>query len=108
MYKYGASDKRYQSLRANNLVMWSAIQWFAGNGFHSMNFGRTEHHHEGLLQFKRGWGTDETNLYYYRYHVKDKQFLQDSNTPKSSYNLFAHLPIPALKLLGRLLYRHVG
>jgi len=28
IYKYGASDRKYQHLRANNLVMWEAIRWF--------------------------------------------------------------------------------
>jgi lipid II:glycine glycyltransferase (peptidoglycan interpeptide bridge formation enzyme) len=32
VYKYGASDLEYQSLRANNLVMWEAIKWYSQNG----------------------------------------------------------------------------
>ena len=31
VYKYGASDLKYQYLRANNLVMWEAIKWFSQN-----------------------------------------------------------------------------
>ena len=42
IYKYGASDERFQHLRASNLVMWEAIKWHARNGArHSMNMGRT-------------------------------------------------------------------
>ena len=61
IYKYGASDKKYQHLRANNLIMWEAIRWCCKNGIQSISFGRTEPENEGLLQFKRGWGTVETD-----------------------------------------------
>jgi lipid II:glycine glycyltransferase (peptidoglycan interpeptide bridge formation enzyme) len=108
IYKYGASDKRYQGLRANNLVMWNAIKEFIGKGFHTFHFGRTEPHHNGLLQFKRGWGTQESELYYYRYDLHQSRFVVNAASPKSSYRLFSRLPIPVLKMLGRLLYRHVG
>ena len=108
MYKYGASDKRYQNLRANNLVMWSAIQWCIQNQFRRFHFGRTELQHEGLLQFKRGWGTTEQKAYYYKYNFKSQDFEARPARIKSSYFVFERLPIPILTLIGRLLYRHVG
>ena len=42
LFKFGASDRAFQHLRANNLVMWEAIQWLIRNGFRSLHFGRTE------------------------------------------------------------------
>ncbi len=59
IYKYGASDIKYQHLRPNNLVMWEAIKWYSMNGFTSFSFGRTDPDAEGLKQFKSGWGTSE-------------------------------------------------
>src|SRR6266516_3115697 len=32
LYKYGASDKRFRALRANNLDMWQGIQFLTRNG----------------------------------------------------------------------------
>ena len=32
IFKFGASDERYQQLRPNNLVMWHAIRHLAENG----------------------------------------------------------------------------
>src|SRR4029077_10536505 len=52
LYKYGASDKRFQELRANNLVMWQGIQFLARNGAEKLHFGRTEQENEGLRRFK--------------------------------------------------------
>ena len=108
IYKYGASDKRYQNLRANNLVMWSAIQWCIQNQYRRLNFGRTELHHQGLLQFKRGWGTTEQKACYYKYNFKIRGFESKPARIKSSYRVFERLPIPILTLIGRFLYRHVG
>ena len=42
IYKYGASDRAFQHLRANNLVMWEAIKWGCDHGYRTLCFGRTE------------------------------------------------------------------
>ena len=66
IYKYGASDRAYQHLRANNLVMWEAIKWGCDHGYKTLCFGRTEPENEGLRQFKAGWGAREQLIKYYR------------------------------------------
>jgi lipid II:glycine glycyltransferase (peptidoglycan interpeptide bridge formation enzyme) len=108
IYKYGASDRNYQHLRANNLVMWEAISWCTANGFNSLSFGRTEPENHGLLQFKRGWGTREEKLNYYKYDLKKECFLSKKKGIKTSYNFFRLMPALLLRLAGNLLYRHVG
>lgn len=108
IYKYGASDTSYQKLRANNLVMWEAIKLYAENGFKNFSFGRTDIDHKGLLQFKRGWGTREGTMHYYKYDLTKNAFVKDSSKFKSSYPFFQKMPLPLLKLTGHLLYRHVG
>ncbi|MCP3932550.1 MAG: peptidoglycan bridge formation glycyltransferase FemA/FemB family protein [Bacteroidetes bacterium] len=108
MYKYGASDKTYQNLRANNLVMWEAIRWLAEKGYKSLSFGRTEPGHHGLNQFKTGWGTKKGILNYYKYDLKRDSIVTEPTQIKSSYNIFNKMPLPLLKLTGRILYRHVG
>jgi len=108
IYKYGASDKRFQHLRPNNLVMWEAIKWYAQNGFKSFSFGRTEPENTGLLQFKRGWGTTEEKINYYKYNIKENTFIKERSKVKSSYKLFKIMPVPILRFTGTLLYRHIG
>ena len=109
VYKYGASDKTCQKLRANNLVMWEAIKWYAQNGFKHLSFGRTDLDHEGLLQFKRGWGAKEETINYYRFDLTKNAFVKDhSNLSKLQNKIFNKMPMPLLKLTGHLLYRHVG
>ena len=107
IYKYGASDINYQKLRANNLVMWEAIKWSAQNGIKKFSFGRTDLEHKGLLQFKKGWGADVAKLEYYKYDVKRTFFIEDNLNSKYSY-LVRRIPLPLLKCIGSLLYRHVA
>ena len=108
IYKYGASDRNFQHLRPNNLVMWEAVKWCAKNGFKSFSFGRTEPENEGLLQFKRGWGAKEETLNYYKYDLMQDSFVAEKPKIKSSYGFFRIMPAPILRFTGNILYRHVG
>ena len=109
IYKYGASDKKFQHLRANNLVMWEAIKWSADQGFAKLCFGRTEQENKGLMQFKSGWGAKAYKIYYYKYDLHKNIFTADSSDINHLFKkIFSKLPIPVLGMLGRILYRHMG
>jgi hypothetical protein len=109
LYKYGASDKRYQDLRANNLVIWEAVKWYCRNGYKSLSFGRTEPENHGLRQFKSGWGTKENKIKYYKYDLQKDTFVKDTAIINPVYNkILKNLPVPILKTMGALLYRHMG
>jgi hypothetical protein len=109
IYKFGASDKAHQHVRPNNLVMWEAIRECARRGCRQLSFGRTDPDNEGLLQFKRGWGTTESELHCYRYDLKKKSFVTQSMGVKGFYNsIFGMMPVPVLRVLGAALYKHLG
>ncbi len=109
IYKYGASDKSYQNLRANNLVMWNSIKWSCEKGFKSFCFGRTEPENEGLRQFKTGWGAREYIIKYYKYDFQKCAFIKRSLNINSSFKkIMVKLPVPVLKTMGSALYRHMG
>jgi Acetyltransferase (GNAT) domain len=109
MYKYGASDREHQHLRANNLVMWEAIRHYAKNGCRSLCFGRTEPENGGLLQFKRGWGGREQVINYYKYDLKRDSYVSEPSKLRGFHNkIFENMPVPLLRLTGYLLYKHVG
>lgn len=109
IYKFGASDKSYQHLRANNLVMGEAIKWSCRLGCHRFDFGRTEPENTGLLQFKRGWGAREYEIKYYKYDFRHNTFITDQLNVKGPHNLiFRRMPILLLQLVGSLLYRHMA
>jgi hypothetical protein len=109
IYKYGASDRKYQLLRANNLVMWGAIKWYCNNGYKGLSFGRTERNNPGLRRFKSSWGTREQMIHYYKYDVKRDAFLRARGKGPPFYvEIFKKTPVPLLKMIGSLLYRHVA
>jgi hypothetical protein len=64
IYKYGASNPRYWKYRPNNLLFWTAIRWACENGYHTLDWGRTDLDDLGLREFKRGWGATEEPLTY--------------------------------------------
>lgn len=109
LFKYGASDLEHQSLRANNLVMWKAIERLSKDNFESLCFGRTDEGHEGLRQFKKGWGVKEYPINYYRYDLRQNKYMTDRHRKNRYGNkIFSKLPIPMLNLIGSLAYRHMG
>ena len=109
IYKYGASDKKFQHLRANNLVMWEAIKYSADQGFVKLCFGRTEPENKGLMQFKAGWDAKAYKIYYYKYDLQKNAFIADHSDINPLFKkIFSKLPLPVLGMLGRILYRHMG
>ena len=115
LYKYGASDYAYQNLRANDLIFWEAIKHYQQLEFAELSFGRTEKQHESLRQFKLGWGVKEFEAPYYRYSFKRENLISDCDFNHLSREniginkfIFRKLPVPILKLIGTIAYRHIG
>jgi hypothetical protein len=109
IYKYGAKERRYRQLCANNLIMWEAIRLYTRKGYRSFCFGRTEPDNDGLLQFKRGWGAVEETLSYYKYDLKQRAFVQAQSQTTGLHNrVFRAMPTAVLRLAGYFLYRHVA
>ena len=110
IFKFGASDLRYQAFRANNLVFRDAIRFLCWKGARTLSFGRTDFGHEGLRQFKLAWGTTETKYQYVKYDVRSKSYLSGiSIQPSTSWkSTMSKLPIPVLRIIGNVAYRHVG
>jgi Acetyltransferase (GNAT) domain len=108
LYKYGASDKKFQELRANNLAMWQGIQFLARNGAEKLHFGRTECENDGLRQFKLSWGTEEDTIDYFRVDPSGRKCLVQ--TPYNSgfhKRIFGRLPLAINRLAGSMIYPHL-
>jgi len=110
VYKYGASDRRCQELRPNNLVFREGIRKLCGKGVRTLSFGRTDLHHEGLRQFKLSWGASEKTMQYFKYDVPSKSYLSSKKCRPTILweSTMSKLPVPLLRLIGRVAYRHVG
>ena len=109
VYKFGASNLKYQNLRPNDLVMAEAIKWYSTRGFKSLSLGRTALENSGLRQFKNGWGAAESTISYCKYDIlKGELITEKAKTEGFHTKIFSKMPLPLLKLTGTLLYRHAA
>ncbi|HEX3627578.1 MAG TPA: GNAT family N-acetyltransferase [Verrucomicrobiae bacterium] len=107
IYKFGASDDTFQHLRGNNLVFREAIGWLSRNGFKKLDLGRTSIVNEGLRRFKLGWNADETTIRYYRFCLRQKNFVSMRDEGSGWHNqIFKKLPLSISRIAGEILYRH--
>lgn len=109
LFKYGASAREHREIRANNLVMWRAIEHLTQGGAESLCFGRTDIGHGGLRQYKAGWGTQEYTINYYRNDLLQNRFIRNQSPVNGFSKAFlGKLPVHVLKAIGSLTYRHMG
>jgi hypothetical protein len=109
LFKYGASDETYQDLRANNLLMWRAIQRFAQQGFESLDFGRTSLDNEGLRRFKLSWGPSERTINYFKYDLRAGRFIASKDRASGLHTrMFRILPNSLAEKIGSVLYKHLA
>ena len=109
LLKYAASDRAYQHLRPNNLVLWKGIKWYCENGYKTFCFGRTEMENKGLRQYKAGWGTKESTIKYYRFDVRNgNTIINNLRASRIQNRVFNKMPIALLKFIGSISYRHKG
>lgn len=109
IYKYGASDPSALHLRASHVTFREGIRKMCEIGCYTLSFGRTDIEHEGLRRFKVSWGANETRLQYARFDMKTSNWLSRRNAPSSPWEgIFSRMPLPLLRLVGNIAYRHVG
>lgn len=109
IYKFGASDFAFQEMRPNNFVMWHAIRHCLDLGMAELHLGRTSLNNGGLRRFKLGLGSREETLFYFKYDFVKQTFVGGIDRAKSWANyFFGLLPLPLLRLSGRLLYPHLS
>lgn len=108
VYKYGASTEESLNLRPNHAVMWEAIRWAIEQGYRQFHFGRSDISNEGLIRYKRGWGTEESALSYVRLGELERRGRSEGKMSAMIHAAVGRTPIPILKAVGRMLYRHVG
>ena len=109
IYKYAASDVAFQHVRASNLVIWEAIQWYKHHGFGQLHFGRTSLENEGLRRFKLAWGADEHRIEYVKYDLRAGSFVAGRDESAGWHtDVFRSLPGFCGRLVGTALYKHVA
>lgn len=106
-YKYGASDVSALGKRPNNLLFSEVIRQACGEGFHTLDFGRTDMDNEGLRAFKRSWGASEVELSY-TYLTDEPPSTEVPLRNRIMTATIQHSPAGVSRLVGETLYRHFG
>lgn len=109
VYKYGASDASAHNLGAMPFLFWNAIQDACRAGARKLDFGRTDPDNAGLLTFKDRWGSQRSELTYWRLTTQGARRRNEWRQKlKFAEPLFACIPDRLLAASGRILYRHIG
>lgn len=109
-YKFGASDDRFQNQRANQLLMWEAIQIAHNRNCKCFDFGRTSITNRGLEKYKSRWGTKKHPLDYFQLPPSKKAGMLTETTALHSHlkRMMVNMPTCINRVGSELLYKHLG
>lgn len=109
IYAYSSSkkDREYMQLCPNNLLVWELIKYSYGIGCEIFDFGSTFIKNEGLLHFKKQWGTETSPLYYSILSSKATPQLLDRGGAKVELvrKFLRYCPMPLFKAIGPFLMK---
>ena len=107
--KYAAAAVDSLGVRPNNLLIWELIQRYRDEKFQTIDFGRTDPQNEGLRRFKNSWNVEETVFSYFKFDLeKNTSVAQHLYSTDIASAVFRVMPGPLLRLVGKVLYRHIG
>ncbi len=107
VYKYGATDYRYQRLRPNDLLFHEEILRAWHQGYRFFDLGRVGPGEKGLLEYKKKWGAEAVPLFY-----STDEGWQAPAEASPWYTWATHwlqrVPKAALRGLGETLYPYLA
>ena len=108
VYKFAASDERFNQYRPGYIVMWEAIKYLCETGAKNLHFGRTPANNAGLRQFKRWWGAEEDAIRYWRFTPGTGSWTSVAPDSGSlAQHVFRKLPPAVNRWAGAVLYSHL-
>jgi hypothetical protein len=110
--EYSGEAPEARNSGVNQLLIWEGIKFSQMNGDKTVSLGRTAPNNDGLLRYKRHWGSVEEDLPFFTIgkqapssRVKEKE---KSFSYRTAQWLAARSPLPVCKLLGKFCYSHWG
>jgi lipid II:glycine glycyltransferase (peptidoglycan interpeptide bridge formation enzyme) len=109
-YKFGAADDRFSHLRANQLLMWEAIQSAWQNRCKTFDFGRTSTANQGLAMYKARWGTTREPLYYLHVPISRGNIILNESSSQHIFmkKVMMRMPTLVIRITGDLLYKYLA
>lgn len=109
--EYGCDLVEYRKIGVNQFLDWEAIQYAQSKGMKKYNFGRTAKSNHGLIRYKQNWASKTiplTTYYYPPEHVDKGGMDSTSFKYKMAQMVFKHATPGLSRILGNMLYRHMG
>jgi len=94
--------------RANDVILWHAIESAWRDGFRRFDFGEVSESQHGLAAYKMKWGAVGSPLYRYHYPrlaLRERVLRPESGAHRLAGITWHRLPLRATVLIGELLYR---
>lgn len=109
--KMGVSDDELLEYRANNLLLWAAIEHAHANGFEYLDMGLSQTDYTGLIRFKESAGGVGSPINYYRYAPPGFDTARERDTKKllsglTAFLVNSDLHDAALEPAAALLYKY--
>ncbi|MEN6350240.1 MAG: GNAT family N-acetyltransferase [Syntrophomonas sp.] len=104
-------DFAYRNIGINHFLYWEGIHSAYASGYQTFDFGRTSIYNPTLMDFKKRWGTIETDLsYYYEYQKKRVNATsRETSIPYKLMHYICHnLPGSVQPAISHFCYRHLG
>ena len=107
---YLGADAGYLSYRVNQMVIWKGMEWACLNGYEKWDFLRTPKNNQGLRFFKAKWGVTEIDLNYFYYPeiAGTASTVEESTKYRVMTAVLKRSPDFLGRMLGRVIYRHLG
>lgn len=108
-YAYGASDAKYLNYHPNDLLIWQTIQECCNARYRYFDFGKTSPDDEGLVRFKKHWGTETKQLYYYYWPKIPKLISSNRNGVRYKVitGIWRRLPLALTKKISSFVFKHI-
>jgi CelD/BcsL family acetyltransferase involved in cellulose biosynthesis len=108
VYKYGCSDAAFNHFGGMQFLFWRTIQEAREQGVSEFDLGRSDYDNPGLVTFKDRWGSNRSELTYWRSPVPVAENYRPRWSMRLGRHMLAYVPDRLLIAAGKLLYKHVG
>ena len=107
-----AGDTDEAPAGVNQLLYWEAIRCGQLSGAEAFSFGRTATSNQGLLTYKRRWGTVEEELISFECPPPQRSTSRPGREESAAYrtvrSVIRKAPMSLCEIAGRFCYRHLG
>ncbi len=108
VYKYGASDARFNSCGGTPFLFWQTILEAKAEGFEQLDLGRSDTDNPGLITFKDRLGAQRSSLSYWRLSTRQYRSVGAFRSYGVAKKMFECAPRLVSVGVGKLMYKHLG